>query len=61
VAEDEKLPEELFILPLTRRPFFPGMAAPLVIEPGPYYEVLKIVAKLDDLINFAPIFSRAFV
>lgn len=45
VIEDEKLPEELFILPLTRRPFFPGMAAPLVIEPGPYYEVLKIVAK----------------
>jgi len=42
---EEKLPEELFILPLTRRPFFPGMAAPLVIEPGPYYEVLKIVAK----------------
>ncbi|MCB1084388.1 MAG: LON peptidase substrate-binding domain-containing protein, partial [Simkania sp.] len=40
-----ELPEELFILPLTRRPFFPGMAAPLVIEPGPFYEVLKIVAK----------------
>nr|WP_194848175.1 endopeptidase La [Candidatus Neptunochlamydia vexilliferae] len=40
-----ELPDELFILPLTRRPFFPGMAAPLVIEPGPYYEVLKIVAK----------------
>ena len=45
VAQEEKLPEELFILPLTRRPFFPGMAAPLVIETGPYYEVLKIVAK----------------
>lgn len=45
VVEDEQLPEELFILPLTRRPFFPGMAAPLVIEPGPFYEVLKIVAK----------------
>lgn len=40
-----ELPEELFVLPLTRRPFFPGMAAPLVIEPGPFYEVLKIVAK----------------
>ena len=45
--QDEFLPEELFVLPLTRRPFFPGMAAPLVIEPGPYYEVLKIVAKSD--------------
>ena len=41
----EDLPEELFVLPLTRRPFFPGMAAPLVIEPGPFYEVLKLVAK----------------
>ena len=45
--QEEFLPEELFVLPLTRRPFFPGMAAPLVIEPGPYYEVLKIVAKSD--------------
>lgn len=42
---DPDLPDELFVLPLTRRPFFPGMAAPLVIEPGPFYEVLKLVAK----------------
>lgn len=41
----DDFPDELFILPLVRRPFFPGMAAPLVIEPGPFYEVLKIVAK----------------
>lgn len=40
-------PSQLYILPLNRRPFFPGMAAPIVIEPGPYYEVLKIVAKTD--------------
>ena len=40
-------PDELFIIPLTRRPFFPGMAAPIVIEPGPYYEVLKSVAASD--------------
>ncbi len=44
----EKYPKSLFVLPLTRRPFFPGMAAPLVIEPGPYYEVLKLVAKSKD-------------
>ncbi|MCF7851856.1 MAG: endopeptidase La [Simkaniaceae bacterium] len=30
---------------MTRRPFFPGMAAPLVIEPGPFYEVLKTVSR----------------
>ena len=40
-------PDQLYILPLNRRPFFPGMAAPVVIEPGSYYEVLKIVAKSD--------------
>ena len=40
-------PDTLYVMPLNRRPFFPGMAAPLVIEPGPYYEVLKIVAKTD--------------
>jgi len=40
-------PELLYVLPLNRRPFFPGMAAPIVIEPGAYYEVLKTVAKSD--------------
>ena len=30
------LPDEIDIFPLTRRPFFPGMAAPIVIEPGPF-------------------------
>ena len=45
--ELENLPDTLDILPLTRRPFFPGMAAPLVIEPGSYYEVLRKVAKTD--------------
>lgn len=39
------IPRDIFIIPLTRRPFFPGMAAPLVIEPGAFYEVLKQVAK----------------
>lgn len=41
------LPEQIYIFPLLRRPFFPGMAAPLVIEPGPFYEVLKVVAKSE--------------
>lgn len=40
-------PNQVFIMPLTRRPFFPGMAAPVVIEPGPFYEVLKMVAKTE--------------
>lgn len=42
------LPKELYIFPMLRRPFFPGMAAPLVIEPGPYFETLKQIAKSED-------------
>ena len=45
--DDPKGPDQVFIIPLNRRPFFPGMAAPVVIEPGPFYEVLKVVAKTE--------------
>ena len=41
----QRLPQTIHIFPLLRRPFFPGMAAPLMIEPGPYYEALKVIAK----------------
>lgn len=41
------LPPQLYIFPLVRRPFFPGMAAPLHIEQGNFYEVLKLVAKSE--------------
>ncbi|AGE74902.1 ATP-dependent protease La [Chlamydia psittaci Mat116] len=44
-SDDRSLPSDLFILPLNKRPFFPGMAAPILIESGPYYEVLKLLAK----------------
>jgi len=40
-------PDELTLVPLSRRPFFPGMAAPLIIEPGIYYEMLKAVAATE--------------
>ncbi len=40
-------PTEVYILPLNRRPFFPGMAAPILIERGAFYEVLKLVAKTE--------------
>lgn len=39
------LPDEAYIFPLSRRPFFPGMATPILVEPGVFYEVLKLVAK----------------
>ena len=47
VRVSSDFPDELFVFPLVRRPFFPGMAAPIAIEPGPYYEVLKLVAKSE--------------
>lgn len=40
-------PDLIYVFPVLRRPFFPGMAAPLVIEPGPFYEVLKVIAKSE--------------
>lgn len=46
--DKKSFPQELFILPLNRRPFFPGMAAPILIEPGPYYEVFKNLAKSSE-------------
>lgn len=46
--EETQIPETLYVFPLLKRPFFPGMAAPIVIEPGPYYEVLKLVAKSEQ-------------
>ncbi|MCE5319118.1 MAG: endopeptidase La [Parachlamydia sp.] len=46
-AKRGNFPDTLYCFPLVRRPFFPGMAAPIVIEPGPYYEILKQIAKSD--------------
>lgn len=45
---EDILPEQLPLLPLLRRPFFPGMAAPLMVEPGPYYQLLKAIAKSEE-------------
>jgi len=42
-----ELPETLFLLPMLRRPFFPSMAAPLMVEKGLYYEVLKAAANSE--------------
>ncbi|MBN1915270.1 MAG: endopeptidase La [Parachlamydiales bacterium] len=40
-------PKDIYIIPLTKRPFFPGMAAPILIERGSFYDVLKMVAKTE--------------
>lgn len=45
---EKEFPPNLYIFPVLRRPFFPGMAAPVVIEPGPYYEALKTISKSDQ-------------
>lgn len=44
----KEFPSTLYIFPVVRRPFFPGMAAPVVVEPGPFYEALKVIAKSED-------------
>ncbi len=42
---NQKYPIQIPIFPLAKRPFFPGMATPLVIDKGPYYEALQLIAK----------------
>jgi ATP-dependent Lon protease len=41
----DEYPANLPILPLTSRVYMPGMAVPIVIEPGVYYDLLKELAK----------------
>lgn len=43
-----EFPPYLYIFPVVRRPFFPGMATPVVIEPGPFYEALKVISKSEQ-------------
>ena len=43
----DEYPANLPILPLTSRVYMPGMAVPIVIEPGVYYDLLKELAKMD--------------
>lgn len=45
--KNASLPDKVYVFPISKRPFFPGMAAPLMIEPGPYYEALKAIAKSE--------------
>jgi ATP-dependent Lon protease len=44
------LPKSLPIFPLLRTCFFPGMAAPILIEQGLYYETLREIAQQDQKI-----------
>lgn len=41
-------PDILPVFPVAKRPFFPGMAAPVVLEAGAYYELVKKMVKKDD-------------
>lgn len=41
------IPETLFVFPLIKRPFFPGMAVPLVVEPGTFLDALKEVSATE--------------
>ncbi len=43
----DEYPANLPILPLASRVYMPGMAVPIVIEPGVYYDLLKELAKMD--------------
>lgn len=53
----QHLPESLFVFPVIRRPFFPGMAAPLMVEPGKYYEALKEISNSKEKV-FAIVLTK---
>ncbi len=40
-------PDQLYVLPRTSAPFFPGMRAPIAIEKGKFYEMLKVLYATD--------------
>ncbi|HRD55053.1 MAG TPA: LON peptidase substrate-binding domain-containing protein, partial [Parachlamydiaceae bacterium] len=44
-SKEAPLPKELYLFPLLRRPMFPGVAAPMIIEPGPFLEILKQIVR----------------
>lgn len=48
LSDNPGAPNIIHILPITRRPFFPGMAAPIFIEPGPFFDLLKLISKSND-------------
>lgn len=41
-------PDVLPIIPLTSKPYVPGMAVPLMIEPGIYFDMLKELSKMEQ-------------
>lgn len=43
----DEYPGNLPLIAITQKPYMPHMAVPIQIEPGPAYEMLKDVAKMD--------------
>lgn len=46
--KNSTFPNQVYIFPIVKRPFFPGMAAPIMVEPGIFYEALKAIAKQEN-------------
>ena len=47
-SNESTISQPLYVIPLISRPFFPGMAAPIVIDKGVHYEVLKNISHSED-------------
>jgi len=45
VLPEQALPEQVYVLPIHNRPFFPAQVLPVVINPDPWAETLKRVGK----------------
>jgi len=42
---DQSLPEQVYVIPIHNRPFFPAQVLPVVVNPDPWAETLKRVGK----------------
>ena len=48
----DKLPEKLFILPLTETVVYPDVMMPIVVPPGPMLELVKRAQTHSDYLGF---------
>src|SRR5690554_8237116 len=44
VIPNQRLPDRLYLLPITNRPFFPAQVMPVVIDEQPWAETIERVA-----------------
>jgi len=47
-AHHSDIPDELFILPVCERPFFPPQTLPILLNEAPWLDTVKLINKLPQ-------------